>query len=127
MGNVMEEKNIMLETYMKANIVPILVDFKSSKDFNDSVIIPANIDVKELDGHYEGTEYLPPKWYSNLKKVLVIDNIDTLPKEEQLKFGEILEYRKVSTFELPKDCVVILTVKEINKVSVDVLSLVAII
>ena len=35
-------------------------------------------------------------------KILVIDKIDAIAKEEQLKFCELLEHKKISTFELPK-------------------------
>ena len=75
---------------------------------------------------------MPPKWYNELvtnnnSKVLVIDLIDSINKEEQLKFIELLEYRKISTFELPKDCVIIVTAKEVNKdkISEEIYSLVA--
>ena len=64
---------------------------------------------------------------TNEIKLLVIDKIDTISKEEQLKFCELLEYRKISTFELPKNCVIIVTANEINKdkISEEVFSLVA--
>ena len=48
-------------------------------------------------------------------KILVIDKIDSISKEEQVKFIEILKYRKVSTFELPKDIVIIVTANKISK------------
>ena len=75
---------------------------------------------------------MPPKWYDNVlnikeNKVLVIDKIDTISKEEQLKFCELLEHRKISTFELPKNCVIIITANEINKdkINEEIFSLVA--
>ena len=116
----MEDKKEMLLSYIKANVVPILVDFISSKDLNQAIVLPANIDAKELNGHYGGTDFMPPKWLNeilstNESKFLVIDKIDTILKEEQLKFCELLEYRKISTFELPKNCVIIVTANEINK------------
>ena len=116
----MEDKKEMLLSYIKANVAPVLVDFISSKDLNEAVVLPANIDVKELNGYYDGADFMPPKWLNeilstNESKFLVIDKIDTILKEEQLKFCELLEYRKISTFELPKNCVIIVTAKEINK------------
>lgn len=128
----MKDKKEILMSYIKANVVPILVKAPSGKDIIDAIVIPANIDVKELNGHYEGLEYMPPKWYTKLvnnkkTKLLVIDSIDTIDKEEQLKFVELLEYRKISTFDLPKDCVVIVTAKEIDKdkINEEIYSLVA--
>lgn len=128
----MEDKKEMLLSYIKANVVPILVDFISSKDLNEAVVLPANIDAKELNGHYDGTDFMPPKWLNeilstNESKFLVIDKIDTILKEEQLKFCELLEYRKISTFELPKNCVIIVTANEINKdkINEEIFSLVA--
>ena len=128
----MEDKKEMLLSYIKANVAPVLVDFISSKDLNEAVALPANIDVKELNGYYDGADFMPPKWLNeilstNESKFLVIDKIDTILKEEQLKFCELLEYRKISTFELPKNCVIIVTAKEINKdkINEEIFSLVA--
>ena len=116
----MESKKEILLSYIKANIAPIFVDFMSGKDLPDATILSSNIDVKELNGHYEGENFVPPKWLneilnSNTSKILVIDKIDTITKEEQMKFVEILKYRKVSTFELPNNCIIIVTVNEISK------------
>lgn len=116
----MKSKKEILLSYIKANVAPILVDFMSGKDLPDATILSSNIDVKELNGHYERENFVPPKWLneilnSNTSKILVIDKIDTITKEEQMKFVEILKYRKVSTFELPNNCIIIVTVNEISK------------
>ena len=128
----MEDKKELLMSYIKANVAPILVNFISGKDIPGAIVISADVDAKEINGHYDGADYMPPKWYNELvtnnnSKVLVIDLIDSINKEEQLKFIELLEYRKISTFELPKDCVIIVTAKEVNKdkISEEIYSLVA--
>lgn len=128
----MEEKKEMLLSYIEANVAPVLVDFISSQDLNNAVVLPANTDAKELNGHYDGEDFMPPKWLNeilstNASRILVIDKIDTISKEEQLKFCELLEYRKISTFNLPENCVIIVTAKEINKdkINEEILSLVA--
>ena len=128
----MESKKEILLSYIKANIAPILVDFMSGKDLPDATILSSNIDVKELNGHYEGENFVPPKWLneilnSNTCKILVIDKIETISKEEQMKFIEILKYRKVSTFELPNNCIIIVTANEISKdkINEEIFSLVA--
>ena len=128
----MKYKKEMLLSYIRANVTPILVDFISGKDIDDAVLLPSNVDIKELNGHYVGSDFMPPKWLNEIlsakeSKILVIDKIDAIEKEEQLKFCELLEYRKISTFELPKNCVIIVTANEINKdkINEEIFSLVA--
>ena len=128
----MENRKEMLLSYVKANVAPILIDFMSFKEMDIAVVLPATIDVKDLNGHYDGENFMPPKWLdeilsTNDSRILIIDKIDTISKEEQLKFCELLEYRKISTFELPKNCVIIVTADEINKdkINEEIFSLVA--
>ena len=128
----MESRKELLLSYIKTNIAPILVDFIFGQDLEDAVILPATIDRKELNGHYEEMNYVPPKWLNELlnKKnnpLLVIDQIDTIPKIEQKKFIELLKYRKVSTFDLPNNCRIIVTANKINEemINEEVFSLVA--
>lgn len=128
----MEDRRKMLLSFIKANVAPILIDFISGKDLNGAVVVPANIDVKELYGHYDGVDFMPPKWLNeilstNASRILVIDKIDSISKEEQLKFSELLKHKKISTFELPKNCRIIVTANEINedKINKDIFSLVA--
>lgn len=112
-------KKEMLLSYIRVNVAPILVDFLFGKDLPYATILPANLDIKELNGHYENTEYLPPRWLNELQQnsnnLLVIDQIDTISKQEQLKFYELLNYRKISTFALPSECRIIITATKINK------------
>ncbi len=121
------DRKEMFYAYIKSNIAPILVDFINADDLDYATILPANIDKSELNGHYEGTTFMPPKWFKEVKKLLVIDKIDTISKEEQLKFIELLKYKKISTFEIPSDCIIIVTAKEINsdKINEEIYSLVA--
>lgn len=128
----MENRKEMLLSYVKANVAPILIDFMSFNEMDIAVVLPATIDVKDLNGHYDGANFMPPKWLdeilsTNDSRILIIDKIDTISKEEQLKFCELLEYRKISTFELPKNCVIIVTADEINKdkINEEIFSLVA--
>ena len=128
----MENRKEMLLSYVKANVAPILIDFMSFNEMDIAVVLPATIDVKDLNGHYDGENFMPPKWLdeilsTNDSRILIIDKIDTISKEEQLKFVELLKYRKILTFELPKDCLIIITANEINteKISNEIYSLVA--
>ena len=123
----MIEKSKMLLSYVKANVGPILEGFIFGDDIEGAVVLPANIDKSELNGHYEGEDFLAPKWFNDISKdgsILVIDKLDTIPEEEQLKFYELLKYRKVSTFELPNNCVIIVTVSKVKKINKEILSLV---
>ena len=128
----MEDRKEMLLSYVRANVVPVLEDFIFGKDLEKATILPSNINREELNGHYEGTKFMPPKWLeeileSNKEKLIVIDEIDKISKEEQLKFVELLKYRKISTFSLPKGCLIIVTAHEINKETIneEIFSLVA--
>ena len=94
----------------------------------------SNIDKSELNGHYENVEFCPPTWYKELLEksksehvILVIENINDISLEEQNKFIEILKYNKISTFELPKNCLIIVTCSDLNnkKISEEVYSLLA--
>ena len=85
-----------------------------------------------MNGHYEGEDFLAPKWYydltnTNESKVIVIKDIDNISKEEQLKFKELLEYRQVSTFKIPENTRIVLTATNINKETIneEIYSLVA--
>lgn len=126
------EKSKLLSSYITSNVAPILEDFIFGNDIPNSIVIPANISQDQLIGYYDNENYLAPKWFNELlttneSKVLVIDELDSISKEEQLKFVELLEYRKISTFELPKNCVIIVTAENINKdtISEEIYSLVA--
>ena len=127
-----QERKTLLDEYVKMGISPILLKDGSSFDFKNSVVINGNINVEELNGHYEDVNFCPPTWYDELIKesentycILVIENINEIPLEEQPKFIEILKYRKISTFDLPKNCIIIATCTDLKdkKINEDVYSL----
>lgn len=127
-----DAKRELLMSYIKSNVAPILVDFIDGNNIPNSVVLPANLEISELNGHYENIEFVSPEWLNKFKSyntptILVIDKIDSIPKNEQTKFVEILKYRQVSTFELPKNTVIVVTAKEINEntINEEIYSLVA--
>lgn len=129
-----KEKLEMLNEYLKTTNIPVLVEDIPLEIFSDYVIIPSDINVKELDGHYEKAEYCPPSWCTSLvdkhkenKAFLVITDINKISKNDQAKFVEILKYKKVSTFDLPKDVRIILTANNLkeNEISEEIYSLLA--
>lgn len=126
----MKDKIEYLSSYLRFNVAPVLIDFLSCADLDATVILPANIPIEELNGKYDGANLVQPKWFDIIAstkktKMLVIDKIDTIPIEEQLKFVELLKYRKVSTFELPEDCVIVVTANQTSKINEGIFSLVA--
>ena len=126
-----KEKIKILDIYLKSGLTNILIEDMPKEIFEDEIILEANCTIDDLNGHYEGIEFMPPKWYQDLikskRKVLVINDINKLPLKEQPKFNEILNYKKVSTFELPKDCIVIVLVNNLkeNQICEEVYSLLA--
>ena len=125
------EKRELLMSYIKSNVAPILVDFIDGNSIPNCVVLDANCEMTELNGYYDKMDFNPPKWLKKLEEstpsILVIDKIDSISKFEQTKFVEILKYRQVSTFELPKNTVIIITAKEINEntINEEIYSLVA--
>ncbi len=128
------ERLNMLKNYIKSKVSPLLVQNMPSDFFDNSVVIKSNINRGELNGHYENMDFCPPMWYKMLVKksktgtaVLVIENINEIKLEDQPKFVEILKYKKVSTFELPKNCLIVVTCSDltINKINKEVYSLLA--
>lgn len=116
----------LLESYLQCGISPLLIQNLSATVFTNVVAINANIDRLELNGHYENIEFCPPTWYKELieksKKgsvILLIENINELALEEQTKFVEILKYKKVSTFDLPTNCLLIVTYSDLNKYKIN--------
>ena len=112
-------KREMFEDYVKSGINSFLLEDVNSSVFKNSAIIESNCDASSLNGHYENEDFVAPSWYldliNNKKKILVIDNINDVSENEQGKFIEILRYRKVSTFDLPKSCIVVATCSNIKE------------
>ena len=125
------ERMEMLEGLLKSGISPILLENFPASIFTDAVILESDCSKEDLNGHYEGINYCPPEWYKKLEsldeKLLVISNINKIPILEQKKFGEILKYKKVSTFELPKNTIILVTANNLeeNKINEEIYSLMA--
>ena len=126
------ERLELLKDYIKTGTSPLLIENIPTDIFNNSVIIDANIDDSELNGHYEDDKFCPPPWYNELIKkssdyyaVLIINNINSVDINKQNRFIEILKYNKVSTFNLPKNSLVVVTCNNLdkNKISEEVYSL----
>lgn len=106
----------ILDNYLKSGIKTILLENININVFEERVELEANCDISLLNGHYENVDFVPPKWYEELTEksksalpILVIKDIDKVSQDEQTKFLEILKYRKVSTFYLPENTIIILS------------------
>lgn len=127
-----ENKSELLMSYIKSNVAPILINCIGDLNLPNSVVLSANCKKEEINGHYENNDLVAPSWYNELLKfnnysILIIDQIDTISKDEQTKFVEILKYRQVSTFKFPQNTVIIVTANKINKdtINEEIYSLVA--
>ena len=123
-----------LKKLLMLNEYPILVEDIPTELFENSVILNNDCDISLLNGHYEGVNFVAPDWYNILTEkckdgltLLIINGINNIDREEQLKFVEILKYRKISTFDLPKNCSIIVTAYDLeNKpIAEEIYSLVA--
>ena len=125
------ERMEMLEGLLKSGVSPVLLEDFPASIFNDSVVLESDISIENLNGHYEGISFCPPEWYEKLESLseplLVISIINKIPVEEQKKFVEILKYKKVSTFDLPKNTIILVTASNLeeNKINEEVYSLMA--
>ena len=128
-----KEQIIIFNKYITTGI-PVLVEDIPSETFNNPVILEAQESLNELNGHYEGTEFVKPKWLDELYEktktqypILVINNLNKLTIEEQLKFVEILKYKQVSTFELPENSIIIVLCSNLSeqKLNEEIYSLLA--
>ena len=127
-------KKIDLESLKLLNEYPILVEDIPNELFENAVILNSDCDISFLNGHYEGVNFVAPDWYNilvekckNGRSILIINGINNSEIGDQLKFVEILKYRKISTFDLPKNCSIIVTAYDIkNKpIAEEIYSLVA--
>lgn len=112
----------MLESYIRAGMSPILMEEVSNDIFKNAVILEADCEESILTGHYEDTKYVAPAWYYELLEksknnyaLLVVNELNKISLEEQLKFVELFKYKKVSTFKLPENTIIIATAENLEK------------
>lgn len=124
-----KERLELLTNYIKAGVSPLLIQNIPTDFFSNSVVLNTQA---EVCGHYENTQFVAPAWYQELLNksknniaILLIENINEIPINEQTKFIEILKYKKVSTFMLPKNCLIVVTCTDLNthKINEEVYSL----
>ena len=116
-----KDKLKMLEEYINLGMSPILLEKVDTTNIKNAVVLSADCDTSLLNGHYEGREFMPPQWYTDLmeknkqnRALLLIPNINDILQEEQTKFLELFKYKKISTFELPKNTIIIATTNNLK-------------
>lgn len=127
-----EETKSKLVSVLKNNTKwPLIIEGASKDNFPTSIVIPATVPVSELNIIPEETGYKYPNWLTNVvnkakksKRVLVcIDGLDKVSEEEQEKFYGLLKHKSISGFRLPEAAQIIITVKNLKKVSKRILDL----
>lgn len=108
-----KETLTLLSNYIKADIDSFYIKEIDYDFFENSIVINSD---SELNGHYEGITFCPPNWFKKVEELSKIGNailiIDLNNCKDQKKFIEIIKYKQVSTFELPKNCIIIVTCKQ---------------
>ena len=119
--------NTNIDVYENAKIGPVLIKDIYKKILNDAVVIDSTINSKDLGvvNTDKGIKY--PKWYDEIVKldyrILIIKDIDKIDEYEQEKFYELLKYKEISNFKLPKDLKIFVTYSNINNVADSIISL----
>lgn len=118
-----KEQIDLLGEYIKLRKIAILIEeIPENIIKKGAVVLESNCSKKELMGNYENLEYKLPEWYKKLNEtakihtpILIIKDINQIPKEEQRKFIELLKYRKIYIHKLPQNCVIFVTYKNLKE------------
>lgn len=107
---------------------PVLAEKIPADIFENAVVISGEISSKQLGIVQVEKGLKAPKWFAQLNKtsgerLLVIDNIDAIKKEEQEKFYELLKYKQISGVDLPQGTSIIVLAQDIKNVSETILRL----
>ena len=119
--------NTNIDVYENAKIAPVLIKDIDKKILNEAVVIDSIIDSKDLGvvNTDKGIKY--PKWYDEIVKldyrILIIKDIDKIEEYEQEKFYELLKYKEISNFKLPKDLKIFVTYSNLDNVTDVIISL----
>ncbi len=119
--------NTNIDVYENAKIAPVLIKDIDKKILNEAVVIDSIIDSKDLGvvNTDKGIKY--PKCYDEIVKldyrILIIKDIDKIDEYEQEKFYELLKYKEISNFKLPKDLKIFVTYSNLDNVADSIISL----
>ena len=127
-----EEMKSKLVKILKDNTKwPLIIEGVSSANFPTSVVIPATTSSSELGIIPSETGLKLPSWAMEIllkakksKKIIVcIGELDEISQEEQEKFYGMIKYKGVNGFKFPEGTQIIITAKNIKKISKRISSL----
>lgn len=108
---------------------PIIIEGLDSKLIKDAVIIKADINSQDLGIKIDSNGYIYPNFINELEnsknKILIIDKLDEISKEEQEKFNGLIKYKGINGYKFPKETQIVITTKTngLNEISQDILNL----
>lgn len=115
------DKLLLLNDYLKIGDIPILVNLPSTV-FEESIVLSKD------DKLYDLT------WYNKLiekckenNTILVLDRINELDEKEQLKYVELIKYKKIGENKLPDNTIIVVLYDDLknNRLCEEVYSLLA--
>ncbi len=120
--------NYSLQDILKmAEISPVLVNEFKIGDFQNAIILPAEMDSKKLGIVSTKKGLKAPKWYVDAvksdKDTIVIDTIDKIDKYNQEKFYELLKYQSISSVPFKKHIKIIVLYCDLKNVAENIISL----
>ncbi len=124
----MENKMIkLIEVIKNNNEYPLIIVGVSAKFFGSATIINSDIESSELGIKIGNNgEYVLPSWLKEMniksvknkdKNILVIESIDKISSEEQLKFLGVLKNNGLNGYNFPKNTQIIITCTNVENVS----------
>lgn len=124
----MENKMIkLIEVIKNNNEYPLIIVGVSANFFGSATIINSDIESSELGIKIGNNgEYVLPSWLKEMniksvknkdKNLLVIESIDKISSEEQLKFLGILKNNGLNGYSFPKNTQIIITCTNVENVS----------
>lgn len=118
------QKLEMIEKLIKNYTGPILISNSTLESYPNSAKIDANCDDSDLMCTYqqETGEKILPKWHQELVEkstnrycMLLVQNINEVTPEKQLRFKEILKYGSINGEKVPKNCIIIVTHSDLKQ------------
>ena len=109
-------------------VSPVLVVGVPATAFGVATVLEANIPSAKLGIVQTAKGLKTGQWLCDIMNgtgshQIIINNIDSIDQENQEKFYELLKYKAISNVELPADCRLIVTAKDIKNVSETILRL----
>ena len=106
-----KKKEKLVEVLKNNTKWPMIVEGVQGADFENAYVMKKDIDERML--------YTKGVWLKFLKgkKYLVLDGIDELVLQEQLKFENLLKNRGVSDSYLPDDVQIVVAVSDVKKLN----------